>query len=103
MAELGRHVPPDPSPNSCRGPRARIITRTGFTKAAAMQTPSGVVGIDVSNVRLDVAVRPSSELTRVTYDADGRTTMVMQLSQVQPTRIVVEATGGARWWRRRGR
>jgi transposase len=59
-----------------------------------MQTPSVVVGIDVSKVRLDVAVRPSGELHSVTYDADGITTMVTQLSQVQPTRIVVEATGG---------
>ena len=59
-----------------------------------MQTPSVVVGIDVSKVRLDVAVRPSGELNSVTYDADGLTTMVMQLSQVQPPRIVVEATGG---------
>ena len=59
-----------------------------------MQTPLVVVGIDVSKVRLDVAVRPSGELHSVPYDADGLTTMVTQLSQIQPTRIVVEATGG---------
>ena len=59
-----------------------------------MQTPSVVVGIDVSNVRLGVAVRPSGELTSLTSDADGLTTMVLQLRQVQPPRIVVEATGG---------
>ena len=59
-----------------------------------MQTPVVVVGIDVSNVRLDVAIRPSGAPNSVTYDADGITTMVTQLSQVQPTRIVVEATGG---------
>lgn len=56
-----RHFPHYTSPNSCQGHRACIITRTGFTKEAAMQTPSGCVGIDVSKVRLDVAVRPSGE------------------------------------------
>ena len=59
-----------------------------------MQTPSIGIGIDVSKVRLDVAVRPSGELTSVTYDADGMTTLVTQLNQIQPARIVVEATGG---------
>jgi len=41
-----------------------------------------------------VAVRPSGEQTSVTYDADGMTTLVTQLNQIQPARIVVEATGG---------
>jgi len=59
-----------------------------------MHTPSIVIGIDVSKVRLDVAVRPSGEQTSVTYDADGMTTLVTQLNQIQPARIVVEATGG---------
>lgn len=59
-----------------------------------MHTPSIVIGIDVSKVRLDVAVRPSGERTSVTYDADGMTTLVTQLNQIQPARIVVEATGG---------
>jgi len=70
------------------------MTRPGFTKEAAMHTPSIVIGIDVSKVRLDVAVRPSGEQTSVTYDADGMTTLVTQLNQIQPARIVVEATGG---------
>jgi len=59
-----------------------------------MQTPSVYVGIDVSKTRLDVAVRPSGGLSHVTYDAAGITTVVTQLSQKQPIRIVVEATGG---------
>ncbi len=58
-----------------------------------MQTPSVYVGIDVSKTRLDVAVRPSGGLSHVTYDAAGITTVVTQLSQKQPIRIVVEATG----------
>jgi transposase len=56
-----------------------------------MQTPLVFVGIDVSKVRLDVAVRPSGELSRVTSDANGITMVLAQLRQV---RIVMEATGG---------
>ena len=61
VAEPGRHVPHHPSPNSCQGNQARIFTRSGYTKEAAMQTPLVFVGIDVSKARLDVAVRPSSD------------------------------------------
>lgn len=59
-----------------------------------MQTPSVFVGIDVSKVRLDVAVRPSSDPLSVAYDATGITTVLTQLSEWHPTLIVVEATGG---------
>lgn len=59
-----------------------------------MQTPSVFVGIDVSKARLDMAVRPSGEPLSVAYDATGITTVLTQLTQMQPTRIVVEATGG---------
>jgi transposase len=59
-----------------------------------MQTPLVFVGIDVSKVRLDVAVRPSGELSRVTYNANGITTVLAQLRQVRPARIVMEATCG---------
>jgi hypothetical protein len=65
VAEPGRHIPHHPSPNSCWGHRARIRTRTGFTKEKAMQTPSVVVGIDVSKAHLDVAMRPAGESLRV--------------------------------------
>jgi transposase len=59
-----------------------------------MQTPLVFVGIDVSKARLDVGVRPSDERTSVPYDAHGITTLIAQLTQMQPTRIVMEATGG---------
>lgn len=59
-----------------------------------MQTPLVFVGIDVSKARLDVGVRPSDERRSVPYDAHGITTLIAQLTQVQPTRIVMEATGG---------
>ena len=62
-----------------------------------MQTPYVYVGIDVSKARLDMAVRPSGALLSVAYDATGITTVLTQLTHVQPVRIVVEATGGLEW------
>ena len=41
-----------------------------------------------------MGIRPSDERTSVPYDAHGITTLLAQLTQVQPTRIVMEATGG---------
>lgn len=95
VPEPGRHVPPPPrSPNSCQGHRACLHTRSGSTKEAARQTPLVFGGIDVSNVRVDVAVRPSSDPLSVAYDATGITTVLTQLRQCPPTLIVVDATGG---------
>lgn len=59
-----------------------------------MQTPLVCVGIDISKARLDVHVRPSGTSTSVSYDAAGITALIGPLSEVPPTRIVVEATGG---------
>ena len=59
-----------------------------------MQTALVVVGIDVAKAYLDVAVRPSGEPFRVPYDTTGITAALARLSQLRPTRIVLEATGG---------
>lgn len=59
-----------------------------------MQTPSVVVGIDVAKAHLDVAVRPSGEPLSVSYDTTRITAVITRLSQLRPTRIVLEATGG---------
>lgn len=93
-AEPGRHIPYSISPHSCLGHRARIKTRTGFTKEEAMQTSSVCVGIDISKAQLDVAMRPAGTPLSVPYDAQGISTVIARLSQVSPIRIVVEATGG---------
>jgi transposase len=71
-----------------------MFTRSGDTQEAAMPTSLVFGGIEVSNARRDVGVRPSDERTSVPYDAQGITTRIAQLTQVQPTRIVLEATGG---------
>lgn len=51
------------------------------------------VGIDVSQAQLDVAVRPGLTFT-VSHDAAGLVEVGKQLQTVQPTLIVLEATGG---------
>jgi hypothetical protein len=52
------------------------------------------VGIDVSKDRLDVHVRPSSEVFAVARDSDGLEELVIWLRTLAPQLIVVEATGG---------
>ena len=52
------------------------------------------VGIDVAKAALDIALRPSDQLWQVIYDDAHVETLVTQLSELSPTLIVVEATGG---------
>ena len=59
-----------------------------------MSAPHVVVGIDVSKAQLDVALRPTEDWWHVSNEAWGITGWVERLQAVQPTRSVVEATGG---------
>jgi Transposase and inactivated derivatives len=52
------------------------------------------VGIDVSKARLDVETRPTGEKESVANDKAGIKALVKRLAQLQPTLIVLEATGG---------
>jgi len=52
------------------------------------------VGIDVSKDRLDVHVRPTDESFAVASDEAGIAALLSQLAVVQPTLVVLEATGG---------
>lgn len=51
------------------------------------------VGIDVSKARLDVAMRPRGERDSVANDKVGIKALVKRLAEIQPTLIVMEATG----------
>lgn len=57
-----------------------------------MSTPV-FVGIDVSTVRLDIAVRPGTPFS-VPHDESSIVTLVEHLRALAPTLIVLEATGG---------
>lgn len=52
------------------------------------------VGIDVSKHRLDVHARPSSEAWSVDNDVKGHARLAEKLSAMNPTLVVLEATGG---------
>lgn len=53
-----------------------------------------VVGIDVAKHRLDVHVRPRGEAFSVTADEAGVTALVERMQALEPTLVVLEATGG---------
>ena len=57
-----------------------------------MSTPV-FIGIDVSQTRLDVAVRPGSSFV-LSHEEFAIATLVEQLRALRPTLIVLEATGG---------
>lgn len=59
-----------------------------------MEVGSIFVGIDVSKERLDVAMRPSGARESATNDKDGIEALVKRLREVQPSLIVLEASGG---------
>lgn len=59
-----------------------------------MSTSSVYVGVDVSKAQLDIAVRPRAESWSLPHDLRGITTLVTRLQALQPTLIVLEATGG---------
>jgi transposase len=59
-----------------------------------MSEPQVFVGIDVSKAQLDVALRPTDDCWHVSNDESGITGLVERLRAVQPTLVVLEATGG---------
>jgi transposase len=52
------------------------------------------IGIDVAKAQLDIAIRPSGARWTVPNDAEGIVTLVERVQPLQPTLIVLEATGG---------
>ena len=53
-----------------------------------------VVGIDVAQATLAVAVLPEARTWEVAYTEDGLATLVAALAPLAPARVVLEATGG---------
>jgi len=56
--------------------------------------PKIYIGIDVSQLNLDIAVRPSGEQWRTGNDPESISHLIKRLQQLEPALIVVEATGG---------
>jgi transposase len=60
-----------------------------------METSDGIwIGIDVSKSKLDVCVLPSEKRWTVSNDDGGLDQLLADFAPLQPTRIVMEATGG---------
>lgn len=59
-----------------------------------MNAQTCFIGIDVAQESLDIAVRPSAEQWHTTPDEKGLAQLVQCLRGLQPTLIVLEATGG---------
>lgn len=59
-----------------------------------MNAPPLYVGIDVAKSRLDVAVRPTSDLFSCPNDDRGVAQVVTRLGGLHPALVVLEATGG---------
>jgi transposase len=69
------------------------MRKVGQTGVALVDVPC-FIGMDVAKAQWDIAVRPSGERWAVPHDASGVTTLVDRLQALQPTLIVLEATGG---------
>ncbi|MCR4379415.1 MAG: IS110 family transposase, partial [Rhodospirillales bacterium] len=52
------------------------------------------VGIDISKDSFDLCIEPENEALHIAYDDKGIAQVVKRLTQVAPTLIVMEATGG---------
>jgi transposase len=59
-----------------------------------MEASPVFVGVDVSKARLDVASTGSDEVWSVANAAEGIVQLVQRLSEIGPTLVVMEATGG---------
>ena len=59
-----------------------------------MTQGSVYAGIDVAKDRLDMAVRPSGAACTVAYDGAGVDDLVSRLHSLEPSVVVLEATGG---------
>lgn len=52
------------------------------------------VGIDVSKSTLEVCIDPIGQMSGIAYDEEGTRQIASRLKEVNPTLIVIEATGG---------
>lgn len=59
-----------------------------------MSESESFVGIDVSKDALDVHVRPSGRAERFSYDEAAIQTLIKEIRAVDPTLVLLEATGG---------
>jgi len=81
------------SPNSCMGYKARISQGRDL-ESQYKEVRMSFVGIDVSKLQLDLAVRPVNKRWSVANTEGDITKVIETLNELSPQVIVVEATGG---------
>ena len=91
---MGRHVHAFESPNRGLEPCRPSLARPGQSEVL-MSAPQLFVGVDVAKAQLDMALRSTGERWAVAHDDTGIATLVARLQAVQPTLMVLEATGGS--------
>jgi transposase len=93
VLELGSSHHSLKSPNSCEGHRARISQGRELENTYE-EVHMSFVGIDVSKLQLDIAVRPEGKRWSTGNTEAEIAKVVEMLTGVSPQVIVVEATGG---------
>src|SRR5688572_12644518 len=91
VGQLGSSRSSVHQPEQLKGPRARIV-QGRETRRCTMRAEI-FVGMDVSQACLDVAVQPGTGF-QIPNDENGIAQAVDRLHTLQPTLIVLEATGG---------
>jgi transposase len=81
------------SPNSCEGLKARISQGRDL-ESPYKEVRMSFVGIDVSKLQLDVAVRPDNKRWSVANAESDIGRVIEVLNTLSPKVIIVEATGG---------
>ena len=91
VGQIGSSRSSGHQPEQLRGPRARIVQERETRRC----TMSGTcfVGMDVSQDTVDVAVQPGPAF-QIANDDLGIAEAVARVQAIQPTLIVLEATGG---------
>src|SRR5689334_21988955 len=89
-AEHKRGAPPAASTQPERSPGLD----SPHQRSRVMDKPPTFVGVDVSEHRLDIHLRPSGEHFTVSHDEAGVAALVERLTALAPTLVVLEATGG---------
>lgn len=95
-----RHVLPPESSYGCQGrwsepafgkagPHGRLLT-----KEVSVETSAVFIGIDVSKAQLDVAQRPEGQSHVFSQTPVGIESLVAHVRSLNPSAIVLEATGG---------
>ena len=81
----------DPWSASARPTQSRACSQDN---GEPLSKPEFLVGIEVAQPHLDVAIAGEDAVWRVSYNAEGLTELCDRLAAAAPAQVVMEATGG---------